>query len=60
MCNPKNVTIITVNVVGVSLITGLECETVEWKLKWNGESTQLQLTCVTGTAQSRLNYLVYL
>ena len=37
------VTIITVNVVGVSLITGLECETVEWKLKWNGESTQLQL-----------------
>ena len=50
MCNPKNVTIITVNVVGVSLITGLECETVEWKLKWNGESTQLQPTCVTGTA----------
>ena len=26
----------------------------------NGKHTQLQLTCVTGTAQSRLNYLVYL
>ena len=34
--------------------------TMEWKMEWNSEHTQLQLTCVTGTAQSRLNYLVYL
>ena len=29
-------------------------------MEWNGECTQLQLTCVTGAAQSMLNYLVYL
>ena len=29
-------------------------------MKWKGEYAQLQLTCVTGAAQSRLNYLVYL
>ena len=29
-------------------------------LEWNGEHTQLQLTRVTGAAQSRLNYLVYI
>ena len=34
--------------------------TMEWKMEWNGEHTQLQLAGVTGTAQSRLNYLVYL
>ena len=34
--------------------------TMEWKMEWNGEHTQLQLTRVTGAAQSRLNYLVYL
>ena len=34
--------------------------TMEWKMEWNGEHTQLQLTCVTGAAQSRLNCLVYL
>ena len=27
-------------------------------MEWNSEHTQLQLTCVTGAAQSRLNYLV--
>ena len=33
-----------------------------WNGKWTGTvniATQLQLTCVTGAAQSRLNYLVY-
>ena len=34
--------------------------TVEWKMEWNSEHTQLQLTRVTGAAQSRLNYLVYI
>ena len=29
--------------------------TMEWKMEWNGEHTQLQLTRVTGAAQSRLN-----
>ena len=33
---------------------------MEWKMEWNSEHTQLQLTCETGTAQSRLNCLVYL
>ena len=33
---------------------------MEWKMEWNSEHTQLQLTRVTGAAQSRLNYLVYL
>ena len=32
--------------------------TMEWKIEWNSEHTQLQLTRVTGAAQSRLNYLV--
>ena len=32
---------------------------MEWKIEWNGEHTQLQLTRVTGAAQSRLNCLVY-
>jgi len=32
---------------------------VKWKMKWKSEYTQLQLTLVTGTAQSRFNYLVY-
>ena len=51
---------------GASLITEMEYGieqwngTMEWKMEWNSEHTQLQLTCVTGTAQSRLNYLVYL
>ena len=44
----------------VSLIAGMEYG-MEW---WNGEcsqlQSQLQLTRVAGTAQSRLNYLVYL
>ena len=30
---------------------------MEWKMEWNSEHTQLQLTGVTGTAQSRLNYI---
>ena len=30
---------------------------MEWKMEWNSEPTELQLTRVTGTAQSRLNYL---
>ena len=35
--------------------------TMEWtEMEWNGEHTQLQLTRVTGAAQSRLNGLVYL
>ena len=34
--------------------------TMEWKMEWDSEHTQLQLTRVTGAAQSRLNYLVYL
>ena len=34
--------------------------TMEWKMEWNSEHTQLQLTRVTGAAQFRLNYLVYL
>ena len=29
-------------------------------MEWNSEYAQLQLTCVTGTVQSRLNYPVYL
>ena len=39
--------------------TGIWNQTMEWKMKLI-EHTQLQLTCVTGAAQSRLNYLVYL
>ena len=33
---------------------------IEWKMEWNSEHTQLQLARVSGAAQSRLNYLVYL
>ena len=33
---------------------------MEWKMEWNSEDTQLQVTCVTGAGKSRLNYLVYL
>ena len=40
--------------------TGIWNGTMEWKMEWNSERTQLQVTRVTGTAQSRLNYLVYL
>ena len=40
--------------------TGIWNGTVEWKMEWNGEFAQLQLTRVTGAAQSRLNCLVYL
>ena len=39
---------------------GIWYGTMEWKMKWNGKHTQLQLTRVTGAAQSRLNCLVYL
>ena len=31
--------------------------TMEWKMEWNSECTQLQLTHVTGAAQSRFRYL---
>ena len=31
---------------------------MEWKMEWNNERTKLQFTCVTGTVQSRSNYLV--
>ena len=40
--------------------TGIWKGTMEWKMKWNSERTQLQVSHVTGAAQSRLNYLVYL
>ena len=40
--------------------TGIWNGTMEWKMEWNNERTKLQLTRVTGTAQSRSNYLVYL
>ena len=30
------------------------------EMEWNSEYTQLQLTRLTGAAQFRLNYLVYL
>ena len=47
--------------IWASLIAGLDIwnRTMEWKKEWNSEHTQLQLTRVTGAAQSRLNYLVY-
>ena len=38
--------------------TGIWNGTMDWNMEWNSEHTQLQLTHVTGTAQSRLNYLV--
>ena len=28
------------------------------KMKWNSEHTRLQLTCVAGAAQCKLNYIV--
>ena len=40
--------------------TGIWNGTMKWKMEWNNEHTKLQLTHVTGTAQSRSNYLVYL
>ena len=44
--------------------TGMWNGTMEWndgmEKEWNSEHTRLQLTRVTGTAQSKLNYLVYL
>ena len=47
--------------IGVSLITGLEYGTERWNGKWNG-TVNVQcyscVTCVTGAAQSGLNYLV--
>ena len=39
--------------------TGIRNGTMEWKMEWSNERTRLQLTRVTGTAQSRSNYLVY-
>ena len=39
--------------------TGIWNRTMEWKMEWNSERAQLELTRVTGAAQSRLNYLVY-
>ena len=33
---------------------------MEWKMEWNSEHAQLQLTRVAGTAQCKLKYLVYL
>ena len=32
--------------------------TVEWNMEWSGEGAQLQLTFVTGAAQSRLSYYI--
>ena len=40
--------------------TGIWNRMMEWKMDWNSECTQLQVTRVTGAAQSRPNYLVYL
>ena len=39
--------------------TGIWNEAVEWKMEWNSEHTQLQVSHVTGTAQCKLNNLVY-
>ena len=48
-----------INVQGVSNCwTGIWNGTMEWKMEWNSERTQLQVTPVTGPAQSRLNYSV--
>ena len=45
----------------VSLIAGLKYGMERWNGKWNGTvNTKLQLSHVTNTAQSRLNYLMYL
>ena len=40
--------------------TGIWNGTMDWKMEWNSEHTKLQLSHVTGSAQSRLSYLVYL
>ena len=37
--------------------TGIWNGAMEWKKEWNSEHTRLKLTCVTGAAQSRLNYV---
>ena len=53
--------VLEANIVsGASLITGLEygMERLDWKMEWNSERTQLQLTRVTGASQLRLNYNV--
>ena len=48
-------------VVGKVYEQGLWNGTMEWKMEWNSEHTQLQLTLeltrVSGTTQSRLMYL---
>ena len=41
-------------------VSGLEYEIVEWKMEWNSEYTQLQLTFVAGTVQPSLSYLLCL
>ena len=41
-------------------VSGLEYGIVEWKMEWNSEYTQLQLTCVAGTVPSSLSYLLRL
>ena len=33
---------------------------INQNMEWNGKCIQLHLTCVTGNAQSRLSYLLYL
>ena len=48
-----------VHMTGVSLVAGLKYGMVGWKLDWNDGCTQLQLTCVTGTVQFKLSYLLY-
>ena len=49
------------NATGISNhLTGIWNGMMEWKMEWNSERTQLQVTRVTVTAQSRLSYLVYL
>ena len=41
--------------------TGIWNGTVEWKIEWSGECTELQLTHVAaGTVQSRLHHLLSL
>ena len=37
--------------------TGIWNGMMEWKMEWNNKHTQLHLTCATGPAQSRSNYL---
>ena len=40
--------------------TGIWNGTMEWKMEWNSEHAQLQVTHAAGTAQARMNYLVYI